>query len=359
MMRDHAAAGGSPAAFMQTYSARAYDPPPGVVRDASLDPRIAALPPQLPPTRSALTSHLSYTSFAESVHLIVNELTPEGALPILSRAPRGVYLAIGGERAFVDFSLASNPAGLIVTDCDPNVIRFCQFNRTLLRIAVDQQQYRYLRFEASLEEVLAAADRRSLPESDRALLTPDQWQWWSQYVRRAKGIGTIDFHQGTRRKSLGASSWRGNYLFDRSAFDRVQSAVCFDAVRCYLLNWRDDDSAERIGAALKAAGLMIGVFDVSNAWQDRYIGAERVIDAAREWLQVGVAQPASMVVGTAGSTSFSHRRWSMSSYPGYPLSYQGWTFQHLAGDGATPLQGREFFGGGPFNDYPFDESVAE
>ena len=94
------------------------------------------------------------------------------AWSILRQAPRGIHLSIGSERSFLGAALNPNTTHLIVTDYDPEVLRYVRINRQLLK-AETAATYRQLRFHANYEQWQALSS--SLTSADH--------EWWVRKIR--------------------------------------------------------------------------------------------------------------------------------------------------------------------------------
>lgn len=100
------------------------------------------------------------------------------AWPILRKAPKGIYLSIGSERSFRGASMIPDATALVVIDVSPDILKFVEINRELLK-APDLAAYRRLRVDASFGEWRAFC--KSMGNSD--CLTEKDFEWWVSKVR--------------------------------------------------------------------------------------------------------------------------------------------------------------------------------
>ena len=95
---------------------------------------------------------------------------------IVDKAPKGIYLTVGGERAFRGASQFKNIEYLRVFDISPIITRYDRINIELLK-ANSREEYKLLRWEGDFKEW------KKVSES----LTDDDFKWWGDHVRNIKG----------------------------------------------------------------------------------------------------------------------------------------------------------------------------
>lgn len=95
---------------------------------------------------------------------------------LIDRAPNGIFLTVGGDRAFRGGSMFEGIDHLIIFDISPDIIRFDSINRELLK-APNKEAYKKLRWESSYTEW----------QSTSKLLTEEDFHWWQENVRNMKG----------------------------------------------------------------------------------------------------------------------------------------------------------------------------
>ena len=110
-----------------------------------------------------------------AVFPISTEIQIGRVLPLIQKAPKGVCVTIGAERAFRLGSLFEDLPLIIMVDISPEITRFHRINRALLR-APTRLLYRRLRHESSWEEWAALGTD----------LTPEDFAWWEKNVRDIK-----------------------------------------------------------------------------------------------------------------------------------------------------------------------------
>lgn len=95
---------------------------------------------------------------------------------LVDKAPKGIYLTVGGERAFRGASMFEGIEHLMIFDISPTIIRFNSINIELLK-AKNKEDYKRLRWEANFSEWKKVSI--SLKEED--------FKWWDENVRNVKG----------------------------------------------------------------------------------------------------------------------------------------------------------------------------
>jgi len=96
-----------------------------------------------------LNSQLSKASDSE-VFPISTEMQIGKIKNLLDRAPKGLFLTVGGERAFRGASMFDGLEYLIIFDISPIIIRFNQINIELLR--APNKETKTLRWDANFAE---------------------------------------------------------------------------------------------------------------------------------------------------------------------------------------------------------------
>lgn len=95
---------------------------------------------------------------------------------LVDRAPKGIYLTVGGERAFRGASMFEAIDHLVIFDISPDIVRFNTINIELLK-ALNKEDYKRLRWEGTFTEWQKVSDT----------LTEDDFKWWDENVRNFKG----------------------------------------------------------------------------------------------------------------------------------------------------------------------------
>jgi hypothetical protein len=96
---------------------------------------------------------------------------------LIERAPaKGVYVSVGGERAFRSASMYKGVESLVIFDISPTIIRFNKINVELLK-AENKEQYKKLRWES---------DFAKWQETSKDLTEAD-FKWWNDNIRTIKG----------------------------------------------------------------------------------------------------------------------------------------------------------------------------
>ncbi len=95
---------------------------------------------------------------------------------ILDKAPKGIYLTVGGERAFRGSSMHEGIEHLIVIDISPAIIRYNKINIELLKSS-NKEDYKDLRWNSDF----------LMWKKISATLTEEDFKWWNENIRNIKG----------------------------------------------------------------------------------------------------------------------------------------------------------------------------
>jgi hypothetical protein len=127
----------------------------------------------------SLLISLCVSTFAnanERVFPISTEMHIGRIRSLIDRAPEGIYLTVGGERAFRGASMFEGIQHLIIVDISPTIIRYNKINIELLK-APNKEDYKHLRWKSSFSEWQKTSEG----------LTKEDFEWWHQNIRNMKG----------------------------------------------------------------------------------------------------------------------------------------------------------------------------
>lgn len=210
--------------------------------------------------------------------LVPNE-TNNGRLgPKLAQTPQGLYVTTGTERGLMTAALLpENPKGLVLVDRDPKVVFFNLMNRALLSLSKNREDYLALRLRGTFESANVRLQTEGVgisAENNRVLKDPASWRWWKEAVQ-----DSASWQAFYRDPSLNADrAYEGaNYLFSDKLFARVSDLAKRDAIYVWQLDMKSDDFKSRLQVTGRQLGVQISLFDLSNAWQEGYIGYQSTI----------------------------------------------------------------------------------
>ena len=95
---------------------------------------------------------------------------------LINKAPGGIYLTVGGERAFRGASMFEGIEHLIILDISPIIIKFNKINIELLK-AKNKEDYKKLRWSSNFFEW----------KKTSSILTEQDFVWWVKNIRNIKG----------------------------------------------------------------------------------------------------------------------------------------------------------------------------
>ena len=227
--------------------------------------------------------------------LVPNE-TNNGRLgPKLAQTPQGLYVTTGTERGLMTSALLpENPKGLVLVDRDPKVVFFNLMNRALLSLAKNREDYLALRLKGTFETVAARLKTEGASisaENNRVLNDPSSWRWWKEAVQDSQSWRTFyrDPSQNADRAYEGA-----NYLFSDRLFARVSELAKRDAIYVWQLDMKSNEFKNRLRVIGGKLETQVSLFDLSNAWQEGYIGYQSTIGIFA-FLESLIAPKASLV----------------------------------------------------------------
>ena len=213
-----------------------------------------------------------------------NEPTPEDAIPILRTVPKGLAVAVGTERGFIDLALATDATHLLLADYDQHVVQYNRVNIGLLAIARSAGDYRWLRTEASQSEWIERIGGTNLdPEILDALKSNDTFENWERYTRLAEYWGKTPINPKASKLAefqtlpgVGAGDAmfaNANYLWDSKLFARLAWLARNGRIEAHQVDFSNSTEVTRLVAAIKRSRIPLALFDLSNAWQGKYIDA--------------------------------------------------------------------------------------
>ena len=180
-----------------------------------------------------------------------NEMHPEHAEPILSKAEGDVYLAVGSERGVWGFGLAPAPRYLVLADVHPRVVLYNLINVALLKHAKSLEHYRRLRYAGRLVEW--QSELRPGAQDLARFANVRAFDFWKK---------AQDLFDGTERTMF----TRGNYLKDEATFERVSLAAKEDRVQVVMTSYGEGEVFAAMIQELSNQNLNLAVLDFSNAW---------------------------------------------------------------------------------------------
>lgn len=189
----------------------------------------------------------------------------------------GIYLTVGSERGLMSSGLAKGKIkALIQVDLDPKIVVFNRVNRALLAISKDREEYLSLRLSGSHADWVRKLERQNdvSIEDRETLLNVKNWQWWNEKVQSISSWNA--FHQNPKLNE-DQSFVNANYLFDDVLFKHVSNLAKNRRIIIVLDSLGSDSFKKRVDGIVEALNLKISAIDMSNAWQEGYLGHENTI----------------------------------------------------------------------------------
>lgn len=228
-------------------------------------------------------------------YLVPNEHQPAHALPALNESPRGVYIAVGTERGFIGAAF-SKATHLLLADVHPEVVEFNRLNILLLKACHgDSRLFTKARLDPEAWNMLA--DSFTLPENEKATLIAGlksaKWQEWvTQFEQNPFWRITPQEY----RANYHGQFYDSHYVLDEVAFKKLTAMALEGKIQAENIDLSSAYQVAEMVKSLEAANLSLSTLDLSNAWQNGFIGAVRtqaLIQAIKR-----VSRPDSMVLLT-------------------------------------------------------------
>ena len=119
--------------------------------------------------------------------MISTEMSLKDASSIFEKAPPGLVISVGTERAFQGVALSPNATHALLMDYDTKIIQFNRINIELLK-APTLSEYRFLRWLADYEAWQEFIKESKVTE---ITLSREDFDWWLANVRNIKAVGNI------------------------------------------------------------------------------------------------------------------------------------------------------------------------
>ncbi len=195
----------------------------------------------------------------------------------LSKAPPGLLLSLGADRALFAAVLYPGITHLLVVDMDPNVALFHRLNFILIKIADQIADYRDLRLRADHRQWLEWSNKNHvyLTAEEQALIAdPANWTWWQGHVVHSGDAKLELLHQ---ESAAGSDLFQGgNYIFDPPGFGKIQDLARSGHTQVLRLDLKDTEHVELVAKAMEESEIPLGALEISNAWNNFYIPPDRL-----------------------------------------------------------------------------------
>ena len=222
------------------------------------------------------------------IYVLPNELNPEIAVDIFKGAPEGVYVTVGAERGLLAATLAPNVTHLLQVDLVPEVVRYNQLNVILLKVAESLPDLLSLR-TAPRSVWLDRSKSDRLNSREKALLASEESH---KFYLEVEG--------GARERLVHPDYFKGSsYLKSPELFARAQSLARGNRIQVAQGNLTDFPRLKGLAQDLASRGLKISILDLSNAWEEKYVGPRGVNEILNS-LKTAL-KPESVVLGTSVS----------------------------------------------------------
>lgn len=196
-----------------------------------------------------------------------NELHPVHQLNHLGNYTKGILISLGTDRALMTTALVEKVTAVVQIDMDPNVVRYNRINLELLKFAEDCDEYRFLRISATYKDWLQRVNGM-----ESILSLRKEYNWW----RKAMMLGQFKmFHERTPKADrFSLRPYEGaNYLYNENLFQRLRQLALENKIQIRQVNLKNRNAIKNLVLSIDE-GQNISLFDMSNAWWDKYAGAQ-------------------------------------------------------------------------------------
>ncbi len=225
-----------------------------------------------------------------SVFPISSEMQMGKLMPMLQKAPQGIYLTVGGERSFKGASMMPNVTYLFQMDLAQSIVKFNLINKELLK-APNKEMYKTLRWDASFLDWKAFV-AQSHHKNIKVHLTIQDFEWWEDNIRDLNEMNyplpeqlnryhkslpcdeTDDAYEKKVNLATILDYKSGNYLFDDVLYQRLHQLAVENRILTMQINLRDASQTKKLTQYLKDNKMTIGVMDFDNLYYEDYLGAQ-------------------------------------------------------------------------------------
>ena len=239
---------------------------------------------------------------------------------LIERAPEnGVYVAVGGERAFRGASMYSTIDHLIIFDISPTIKRFNLINSSLLK-AKDKELYKFLRWYSDFLEW----------KKVDVNLTEQDFNWWVENIRDPDKYTTGDewFNRigdfrdngyNTKKSLVSLMSIvetanvetaaekiinmsnkidykAGNYLFDDKLYTRLHELAINNKITVIQMDLSDTKGQQLLINTIQKTNNKIGIIDLDNLYFYDYMGETNFRKALDLLINYGMSDSSVLIL---------------------------------------------------------------
>ena len=232
-----------------------------------------------------------------------NEYTQELLAPYLNKAPKGAYVGVGADRAFMAVSMMPEITTAYLTDYSEGIVLFNRINLALIAIAADREDYVKLRLQAFLNGPISHWEKR-LTESKNTQL----WMWYllknpaiqrfwkhnvayntTQDMQRFHSPQNEEYRYLLRTKVVTVQTYQhdlvrfAHYMYDDQYFYPLQRLARSGRIQPIQLDFNHSHQRTAFFDGIRASGDLVSVLDLSNAWWSVYIKYENFLDTLEKF----------------------------------------------------------------------------
>ncbi|MFM6927791.1 MAG: hypothetical protein ACKOX6_04965 [Bdellovibrio sp.] len=243
-------------------------------------------------------------------YVIPNEIHPEEAKNIWSKAPTGVYISVGTERGFIGAAMAQNASHLLLLDLVPEIVFFNRLNTVLLKVSDSLSEYKELRQTGDAQLWIKKSASNVLNKEDRELM--QSREFFEKFHALQK--------ENSRRLLDPALFVGSSYMKSEALFTRLQQMARANRIWVAQGNLMDEEFLKSTSQRIQNERLQISCLDLSNAWDYHYTGATGVQKITQAYEKVMSLDSVLLVTNVR----------KMISNTMYLWNYHGFTYRSLS-----------------------------
>jgi len=235
---------------------------------------------------------------------------------LIERAPEnGIYISVGGERAFRGASMYSTIDHLIIFDISPDIKQFNSINSFLLK-AKNKESYKHLRWYSKFSEwkkVDAKLKEKDFDWWDKNIRNPHKYtdsEWFNkmdhlcnknpqekyQYIYDLMPEKT-PINIKTIVESSDIIDYKsGNYLFNDKLYARLHKLAVNNKIKVIQMDLRNSKDQKLLIEVIQKINNKIAVLDLDNLYEELYMGEKKFKQALDSLISYGLSDSSILII---------------------------------------------------------------
>ncbi len=237
-------------------------------------------------------------------------------MSIYSNAEPGAHIYVGTERGFIAIGMSPNASMALLTDVNDRVTKYNLINIALLKMSKDRVDYLELRYSFSPEEWIARGKSSGLTSAEMAIFSDREAirAWNKVNFDPTESELAIDPREERREnpKAEVIAFEDANYLHYEEQFERVRTMAREGRIVALNIDLRDHDAWNKITGLFARNNERISILDISNAWEEGYIGLNGVNELRQKISSVSTADAKLIITKLRNKNSI--RMWNYNQF---------------------------------------------